>query len=233
MAHKRALRELVRTLRRRGNTYNEILQKINGSVSKSTLSLWCRSVPVPLWYAAKVEKLNKASLKRARERSRVAKEKYLSDLSKELRECNKQFKMVCSNKDMMKTALAMLYLGEGAKWRTHRGLMLGSSDPRIVLLYIRLLQMCYGIATKDLKCRVCYRADQNIRDLEHYWSQVTKVPMENFYKTKPDARTLGLPTRKKDYKGVCAVMCHGTRIQHELDIISDLILESLSDGPIA
>lgn len=127
----------------------------------------------------------------------------------------------------------MLYLGEGAKLKSHRGLMLGSSDPRIIRLHIKLLAACYRIAREKLKCRISYRADQDLNTLQKYWSEITGIPLETFYKSKPDPRTIGKPTKCLDYKGVCVVMCSGTSIQLELDIITDIILESLSEGPIA
>ena len=42
--------------------------------------------------------------------------------------------------------------------------MLGSSDPTIMLLYIKLLRLCYGIIAVQMKCRISYRADQDIKN---------------------------------------------------------------------
>lgn len=131
------------------------------------------------------------------------------------------------DKDVLKMLLAVLYFGEGAKWKSHHGLMLGSSDPNLVCLYINLLRECYGINSKSLKCRVSYRADQNINSLQRYWSRVTSIPISNFYKTIPDPRTIGRPTRRKEYKGVCVIMCGGTHTQLELEMIPKIILKGL------
>ena len=123
--------------------------------------------------------------------------------------------------------LAFLYLGEGSKWHSHKGLTLGSSSENIILLYIKLLNVCYKIDPKNLKCRVSYRADQNINKLERYWSRATSIPLKNFYKTIPDPRTIGKPTKKKSYKGVCVVMTGHTDIQLELEMIPEIILKGL------
>ena len=131
------------------------------------------------------------------------------------------------DRDVQKIMLAMLYLGEGSKWRSHSGLMLGSSDPSIIKLYVGLLGVCYGIEVDRLKCRVSYRADQDIRALEHYWAKIIGIPLKNFYKTKPDPRTIGKPTKRSDYKGVCVVHCGNTKIQHELEMIPKLLLTGL------
>ncbi len=121
----------------------------------------------------------------------------------------------------------MLHLGEGAKWKSHRGLMLGSSDPDIIRLYIKLLKICYGKKNTDMRCRISYRADQDINELETYWSKITNISRSNFYKTRPDPRTVGKPTKNKDYKGVCVITSSGTDIQLELESIAKIILKNI------
>ena len=54
------------------------------------------------------------------------------------------------------------------------------------------------------------------------WSKATGLNKNQFYKTKPDARTIGKPTRNKNYKGVCVISCAGTKIQVELKEISKM-----------
>ena len=78
-----------------------------------------------------------------------------------------------------------------------------------------------------LKCRVSYRTDQNINEIEEYWSTITNISRENFYKTKPDPRTKGKKTKKVDYKGVCVLTCAGAKIQLELEEIAKLLLRKL------
>ena len=146
-------------------------------------------------------------------------------LDKVRQEANRVLKKF--NMENLKTVLAMLYLGEGAKWKGHSGLLLGSSDSTIILLYISLLEKCYKIKPSRLKCRISYRADQDIRELEKYWSGVTGIPEENFYKTKPDPRTKGKKTKKNDYKGVCVITCAGSHIQLELEEIAKLLLKKI------
>ncbi len=230
MAYKKELRDLVRKLRGKGKTYSEIFHTTGIGITKSTISLWCRGVRLPPWYEKKVGKINKINLAHAHTCARESQLRSHSALLEGLRRQNIHLGEFCGNRNVLKLMLAMLYLGEGAKWKSHRGLMLGSSDLRIILLYINLLRLCYGIEIKDLKCRICYRADQDIQKLERYWSSITKIPHENFYKTKPDHRTIGVPTRHKDYMGVCVITCRGTAIQLELDIIAQLTLESLQRG---
>lgn len=223
---KATLREKVRKLRSQGKTYIEIRQALNLSMPKSTLSNWCQGVIMPNWYAVKIRELNRESFKKAQIMAwasvRRNRKLFLDKVQEEAIEVLKKF-----NLENLKIVLAMLYLGEGAKWKSHSGLLLGSSDSQIILLYVSLLEKCYNIELSQLKCRISYRADQNIRELEKYWSNITGISKDNFYKTKPDPRTIGRKTEKTDYKGVCVISCAGSHIQLELEEIVKLLLEKL------
>ena len=207
-------------------TYSEIQKGMDLYIPKSTLSIWCQGVTLPLWYEEKVRELNKSSLTKAQRYAwaqiKRKRELFLEAVSREAKSILKRF-----NQDGLKIALAMLYLGEGAKWRSHSGLVLGNSDPEVICLYISLLRECYKIETHKLKCRVSYRADQNIHELENYWSKITGITQENFYKTKPDPRTIGKRTLNPDYKGVCVIHCAGAHIQLELEMIAKLLLQEI------
>lgn len=124
-------------------------------------------------------------------------------------------------------ALAMLYLGEGAKWQGSRAPRLGSSDPEIIQLYIHLLRACYGIELGSLRARVQCRADQDLCALTQYWSKVTGIQAEKFYLGYIDKRTIGKKTVKAGYRGVCTISCAGTHIQLELAEISSIIGEAM------
>lgn len=225
-----SIRERVKSLRGKGYTYKEIIEEIGTNIPKGTISHWCKNVKLPKFYARKVERLNKKNMAKGRQ---IA----LSSL----REKQKQFfeNVEIKNKflvekfheddDIKKIVLSILYLGEGSKWKTHRGLMLGSSDSNIINLYIKLLNRVYLIPTSNLRARISYRADQDIRKLTAYWSRIAGLSKKQFYKTKPDPRTIGKATKNKDYKGVCVISCAGTKIQLELEIISRMI----ASGPVA
>lgn len=219
-------REKVRKLRSKGKTYAEIQRTLRVSLPKSTLSDWCQGVILPNWYTAKIKDINNKSFVKAQRMAwasiKQKRELFLDEVRQKATKVIKKLDL-----ENLKIALAMLYLGEGAKWSGHSGLMLGSSDSQTILLYIFLLEKCYKIKRSQLKCRICYRADQNIRKLERYWSRIAGIPKANFYKTKPDPRTVGKKTKKNDYKGVCVIMCAGSHIQLELEEIVKLLLNRL------
>lgn len=222
-----ALRIQARNLRAKGRTYFEIGKVMHISIPKSTMATWCKGVPLPDSYWQKLDKINKTNYLKARKAAWLVNKQKRENLLQEVLKNNEIIKLKIQDKYVLKTILAILYLGEGAKWKSHRGLMLGSSDPDIINLYIRLLNLCYGIKTDQLKCRVSYRADQNIDSLQKYWSKTTGILLRNFYKTIPDPRTIGKITQNKEYKGVCVVTCAGTNIQLELEAIPKIVLRGL------
>lgn len=223
---KDKLKKQALLLRTQGKTYAEIKNSLGVDIPKSTLSNWCQQVKLPEWYNDKIKRLNDKSLMQAQKIARANNQKKRANYLKSIK--NEAIKNVSLlDKANLKIILAALYLGEGAKWKGHSGLMLGSSDPNIILLYISLLDKCYGVKPADLKCRISYRADQNIKKLESFWSKITCINRNNFYKTKPDPRTIGKKTLNKEYKGVCVITCKGTNIQLELEQITTLLLEKL------
>lgn len=224
------LKQRIIALRKAGKTYREIRKTLGKPIPKSTLSLWCQNIELPAWYRAKVREINSKNIVHAQKIAWINNRKKRKLLLESLRvEALRVIKHL--DKENLKIILAALYLGEGAKWKSHSGLMLGSSDAGIVTLYLRLLNECYGVKLQEIKCRVSYRADQDIEKLQEYWSEITKIPVKNFYKTKPDPRTLGKRTLRKEYKGVCVLTCRGANIQLELEQITDLLIKRL--GPVA
>lgn len=214
----------ARILRSKGKTYSEIRCHLNLPIPKSTLSYWCKNIDLPKWYKEKIDALNFKHLTKAQKMACISNKAKQEKILQDLRDKNAHLSEKLNDKDILKMLLAMLYLGEGGKWKSHRGLYLGSADPNIIRLYMRLLYLCYGIGPENFKGRVCYRADQNLESLQKYWSRVTFIPIKNFYKSKPDSRTIGKTTKKKGYKGVCSLTCGGTHIQLELEAIPHLIL---------
>ncbi|TSC96579.1 MAG: Uncharacterized protein Athens101426_246 [Parcubacteria group bacterium Athens1014_26] len=205
----------------------EISKKLDIKIPKSTLSAWCKNIILPNWYKKKIKRLNEKNLIKAQQLALISNKLKYENILKKAELINQKIGKKLKSKDILKAFLSILYLGEGAKWKSHHGLMLGSSDPIIIKLYIQLLKLCYDIKPETLKCRVSYRADQNINDLQEYWSKITLIQLKNFYKTIPDPRTIGKPTKNKDYKGVCVITCGGTSFQLELEMIPKLILRGL------
>jgi hypothetical protein len=214
----------VRSLRSKGFTYAEIQKDLRLTIPKSSLAYICKGVKVPALYAERALAKNREQLVVARElamvRNREIQRRRLEALKAKAMQT-----LSSLDKGSLKIALAMLYLGEGSKWASYRGLRLGNANPTIICLYIHLLSRCFGITINSLRARVQHRADQNAEELVSYWSEVTGIPQEQFYASYADERTQGKPTKRSDYRGVCVIMCPSTEAQLELAVIAEQLLD--------
>ncbi|MDO8741837.1 MAG: hypothetical protein Q7J11_01700 [Candidatus Roizmanbacteria bacterium] len=225
------LKQKVRELRKRGKTYSEINQELKTTIPKNTLSYWCREIILPSWYSEKIKNLNKESLKKARVTGlNINKEKRRKYLSLLLKKNSDSIKKI--NVSTQKLLLSILYLGEGAKYISAPCLTLGNSNPLIIKFYLKLLKNCYTIDKLKFRGRIQCRFDQDIKVLENFWVSITGIEKKQFYPTYVDKRTIGKPTLKKNYKGVCTIHYFDARIQIELELLAKLIMDKVVPGPI-
>ena len=203
MENKLLIKEEAIKLRKLGYTFSEINFKLSSKIPKGTLSYWLKDIRLP---KSAIKILNDKKLinnKKARDcalkSKKIKRNNYLNSLNQEylstidVSDINEKF-----------IALAMLYLGEGSK--TEKGsLTFGNSNPDVISSFMYLLRKCFGIKEDKFRCIVQCRYDQDSHELEKFWSKLTKIPKKQFYKTRKDPRTIGKPSKKLDYKGVCRV----------------------------
>ena len=185
--------------------------------------MWCKNVDLPPEYEDKLRNLNLVNLKKMRQVYLQNKDERLNKFYQDVEQKNKRiFQLYKNNLEVGKLILAVLYLAEGAKSKS--SIMFGNSDSLVIILFINLMRKCYKIDESKFRCTVQCRADQNIPDLERFWSGVTKIPLGQFYKARVDKRTIGQVSRKKDYKGVCRIDYFSADLDRELKYIAKNIL---------
>lgn len=219
--HKINIKKQAVYLRKNGKTYGEIQGILGVKISKSTLSYWLTGL---ILSESQKQKLRLNMIKKSEKgrhaallANKLKRINYLKSIAERIKHLAKFFK----NKDVAKIALALLYLGEGSKAR--RGsLSIGNSNPDIIRLFLNLLRFVYNIDERKLRCTVQCRADQNTKRLEIFWSNITKIPLKQFYKSRIDPRTIGKKSVKIDYKGVC-------RIEY---FSADLFIELMKAGEL-
>lgn len=218
---KKELKKIVRRLRSEGQTYSEIMRFVRGNISKSTISVWCRDIifspEVKVMFNKKIaDKLQNARLIALNTRQKK-REEYI----RRLKNSNLHLLKFFNNKNVAKIALVTLYLCEGSKNRKG-ALVFCNSDPLIIGMFLQLLRKCYSIDEKKFRFTLQCRADQKIKGLEKFWSQITDIPRMQFYKARIDARTIGKPSKKKNYKGVCRIDYFSAEVYNDLIIAGQL-----------
>lgn len=199
------LKSNVIKLRRSGKTYGEIIKIIGQNIPKSTLSDWCSGIYLTSKQKIEIDKKVVENCRKGMEVARIVNKKKRDKYLKSIVARNKHLSEILLNKDIRKIALSMLYLGEGTKGLDRGSLRFGNSDPFIIDLFLNLMRKCYKVDEKKFRCTILCRADQNTNNLEKFWLRVTKIPKNQFYKTRIDPRTIGKPSKKSDYKGVCVI----------------------------
>lgn len=216
------LKARVIILRKSGKTYSEICKIVDANIPKSTLSNWCANIFLPHEQRRRVEFLIEKGAKRGRAVALIVNKLKRDKYIQRVRDRISHLAIKLKNRDTSKIALAMLYLGEGSK-KQRGSLMFGNSDPSIIRLFLRLLRCCYDVNENKFRCTLQCRADQNIKKLENFWSQVTKIPLTQFYKARVDPRTIGRPSKNPDYKGVCRIDYFSGDIFMELKQIMEIL----------
>jgi len=217
------LKKRVQELRAQGCTYKEINKNLPSDLSKSTLSCWCKGIKMDEKYRLRIKEIVNKNLsivrKKAWATNRIKKEKNLANIY----ERNISARDELGKNVVARIALAVLYLAEGKK--SGSSVMLGNSDPGIIKLFLKLLDDVHGIDQKKIHCTLQCRADQDVEQLQKYWSKVTKIPLSQFYKARIDPRTKGKKTLKLEYKGVCRIDYLSTDVLNKIMIMGRILTE--------
>lgn len=168
------LKQEAEELRREGLSYREIRKKI--PVSKSTLSLWLKSVLLSQQqkdrlYTKQIEILSRGHQSQKERRLREI-EKITSDAQREI-ESPLSF-------ETYRLFGAALYWAEGAKTN---GCVIVNSDPHLIIFMVRWIERVFKILPSTLKAWLNIYSQQNDEEAKGFWSQLTGIPIENFGKS--------------------------------------------------
>lgn len=216
-------------LRLHGKTYSEINSKLAKKIPKSTLSEWFKNLEFTKTQKRNLENNVQNKIKKSQLMAVKAVRKAKIDRLKILKNKN-SFILPLLDLNIQKVMLSILYLGEGSKSKGSQNMTLGNANPDIIKLYLVLLNNCFKIDMSKFRVRIQCRADQNIKQLEKYWQEITKIPIKQFYPTYVDKRTIGKPTRRVNYMGVCAITYFDRSIQYELELLYESMLKYLLKG---
>ena len=133
---RKKIKEQALYLRKQNKTYSEICKSLKVKIPKSTLSYWCKDVPLPASYFKKLNLLNYRILGEARALAVLANRKKQEQLLDRIKKENKHL-VKNLNKDVCKLLLSVIYYAEGSKHRSTRSLRLGNADPNDLVL------LCY------------------------------------------------------------------------------------------
>ena len=174
-------REQAQALRKAGSSINTIAKQLQ--VSKSTVSVWCRDIELSKQALAKLEKSSGHRSASALLAFSESKRQARSKATKNNERLGRKMVGKLSKRDVVCVGLG-LYWGEGYK-RGNREFGFTNSDPDMIIFYIKWLQYVFKITEADLILRVSINSQHKnrIKDVESFWSNITRVPLSQFTKS--------------------------------------------------
>lgn len=187
------------------------------------MSYWLSDIPLSKSNQKRIRDIIRLNAEKARLKSKVIRQEqkrlYLEQLFNKHRHLNKRL----LTRHIALITLSALYLAEGSNAPSRRTVMFGNSNPSIVSLFLILLRYCFAVDESRFRCTLQCRADQNIKELEKFWSEVTKIPLSQFYTARIDPRSIGKKSKKPDYKGVCRIDYFSPKVLIEMQQIGKII----------
>ena len=177
-------------LRKQGLSYREILEQIQ--VSKSSLSLWLRSVKLA---KRQKQRLTEKKIASALRGSRKWREMRIA-LTKEIKEKARKEIGQLSKRELWLIGIA-LYWAEGSKEKEHKpgsGTVFSNSDYHMIKLYLDWLLKIVGIEKNNIYFVIYIHKNHKYRldEVKKYWQVKTNFPKDNFkyiYFKKHNIRT--------------------------------------------
>jgi hypothetical protein len=195
-------------------------------IPRSTLSGWFKNIELSSAAQHRLEVSRTRSLKNTQKKGAQwhhdEREKRVKALQREAAEVVSRLNSQRS--DTLELALAMLYFGEGTK--REKGLVLGNSNPDILIFFLSSLRRLYTIDGGKIRCQLNLRADQIPLNEITYWSKTLKLNRKCFSRVYIDKRTLGRKTYSK-YHGVCVIQYGDVALQRKLMYLYQLYCQKV------
>jgi hypothetical protein len=179
-------KERARALRSKGKSINEIVRE--EGFSKASVSLWVRDILLTETQKKRISEKGRSvdSIERRRANrltNEENKRQIIIDKAKE------DFHSISFEE--LKLIGIILYLGEGGK--TKRGLVrLANSDPAVIQIMMKFFRNVCEVSEDRFRGHIHTFTHADVEKTEKYWSKITGIPRNQFYKTyiKPSAASL-------------------------------------------
>lgn len=172
------LKQKAQEMRRSGSSYNEIIEKLH--LSKSTVSNWCKDVVLNKeqlfrLYQNKKTGALKGSIIGAKvqqnKRILITKKLYVQG-EKEVGPLNKRDRFIAG---------IALYSAEGTK--IDKGCCFSNSDPTMIIFMVEWFKEFGKVPVNKFRGALWLHEGLDEIKAKKYWSSVTGIPQEQFYKT--------------------------------------------------
>lgn len=179
---KKQEKERARKLRKKGHSISEIVERVDAA--KGSVSRWVRDIELTKeqkqhlskkgYSKELIEKRRKTRLENTKKRHNRIIEKGADDIEN------------ISRQELFYIGVA-LYWGEGSKKKNV--IQFTNSDPKMIKVMMRFLLEVCEVSVDDMQGHVHLHPHLDTNDAEEYWSEVSDIPQEQFYKTSQQHNT--------------------------------------------
>ncbi len=174
---KSKLRQKSIEMRREGYSVKEIADTL--SVAKGSVSTWVKDVTLTLQQKLRLKnKTHSPDVIEKRRQSRLKNEFNKKTLA--IAEASKEIRKI--DKDMLKMIGIALYWGEGGKTMTGMA-RISNSDPAIIKIGLRFFREICNVEENRFFVHIHIHSVEAVQRAEKYWSNITGIPISQFYKT--------------------------------------------------
>lgn len=208
MSYSIDLKDRAVTLRQQGYSVKEIAKILN--IAQGTSSVWLRDVELDEKALQRLDKRrNLGRLKASntlRKKGLVIREKFEQEAT------NALGKMQLDN-NLYKLLTSILFWTEGGKF-TDSYVYFMNSDPMLIEMFLKLIRSAFLVDEKKFRALIHIHNYHNEADIKKFWSEKTKIPLSQFYKSY-----LKQNTQKRiriGYQGCISIRYYDYRIALEL-----------------
>ncbi len=220
---KNNLKQEAIHLREKGTSYSEIKKKI--PVSKSTLSLWLRDMPLSKERISELRDNNPIRIERYRNTMRLKREKRMKGV---LESVGSEIEKL-SERDLLIGGI-FLYMGEGSK-TTKGTTALTNTNPRILKLFIKWLYL-QQVPKSAMKVQLHLYVDMDIKKQILFWSSTLGIPAKQFRKPHIKSNTADSISYKNKFgQGTCTVLYENVKLYERTMMYLKYIQEDLQRNP--
>ncbi len=167
----------ARRLRKEGLSISDIYKKLG--VAKGTVSVWVRDVSLS---STQLQELGARSHARGAIEKRRSSRLYNENQKRQLIiDHAKSDISNISERDLFLIGL-MLYWGEGGK-KQRGSVRLSNSDPNMIRVMMKFFRTICKVPEDKFRIHLHIHMHLDYKKAEKYWSQVTNIPLNQFYKT--------------------------------------------------
>lgn len=202
----------AQTLRKQGYSYKEILQKV--TVSKDTLSRWCKDISLSeeqklrlLQNKALGQKKGSLIASENKRRRRIEQTERMKTLAiNEIGDVNDRDNFIAD---------IALYAAEGVKMDGK--VAFSNVDSALIKFMIMWFERYSKVSKEKFRGRIWLHSNQNETSAKEFWSQLTNIPISQFYKTYSVQTRGSKKLRKNIHKyGVFSIVINDSTLHRRI-----------------